>query len=90
VTPDRNFTGKDLISIFPNPASDFVSLYGNLDDIKYARWITVDGKIISDFKISGDRIRVPVVSDYPSSLYLILADQDGRPLQITKILVTAR
>jgi hypothetical protein len=87
-TSKRNFDGKDLIIIYPNPASDFVSLEGNLTAIKYYRWITLDGKILSDSEISGNQIRVPVISNGPAPLYLILADPDRRPLRIAKILIT--
>lgn len=89
-TLERNFTGKDLIIVYPNPARDYVSLDGNLTGVKYYRWITLDGKILSDSKISGNQIKVPVVSNGPAPMYLILADSDRRPIQIAKILVTGR
>lgn len=89
-TSERNFTGKDLIIIYPNPASDYVSLEGNLTGIKYYRWITLDGKILSASRISGNQIRVPVVNNDAAPIYLILADPERRPLQIAQILIAGQ
>lgn len=89
LTPTRDPSSVESLSIYPNPASEDVFLKGELSNVHSFQWITAEGKILITQKLSEDLIRVPAVEGN-RYIYLLLSDRQGKPLRIEKILVNGQ
>ncbi len=89
LTPSRDLIHVESLLIYPNPASEDVFVKGELSNVYSFQWISAEGKILSTGELSGKRIQIPDVNG-TQYVYLLLSDRQGKPRQMTKILVTGQ
>jgi hypothetical protein len=88
VSVQYNYPDAKNISVFPNPASDYLVLQNNISTTGkiFYRLTDVVGKIISEGEVKGQRLNV---SSLPVGLYLInLYDNNFRILASEKLIIS--
>jgi hypothetical protein len=89
LTSSRDLIHVESLLIYPNPASAVVFVQDELTNVRYFRWISAEGKMLSTGELSGKRIQIPGVNG-TQYVYLLLSDEQGKPLQMVKILVNGQ
>ena len=77
--------GKGTLSVYPNPATDFIALSENADPaVAFLAVYNLVGKKVKDFEyVRGDHY---TVSDLPKGVYLVqVQDRQRRTLSTKKI-----
>ncbi len=77
--------GKGVLSVYPNPATDFIALSENADpSVAYLAVYNLVGKKVKDFEyVRGDHYSV---SDLPKGMYLVqIQDRQRRTLSTQKM-----
>ncbi|WP_160136017.1 T9SS type A sorting domain-containing protein [Chryseobacterium sp. c4a] len=59
---------KETISMYPNPAQDFIGFKGNTEGYSKANIYSLDGKLIKTAEVNSGNIQI---SDLPPASYFI-------------------
>ncbi len=65
------------VRIFPNPAHDRFIISTSGASLQHVRLLSLDGRVVHQKALSGDRAEVPVPGLAPGSYLVLVADSDG-------------
>jgi hypothetical protein len=75
------------LSIFPNPATNYVQLQGDIQSIYFFRWLSLDGKVLFQGRLADNKIPVPGQGQRGNQLILDLINTEGQHVHSSQILV---
>lgn len=74
---------KEKLSIYPNPAQDFIQLKGNVSKDSKVKIYSLDGKLIKTADLKSEKIEI---SELPPSSYFIEVSDSKTPKETTKLI----
>lgn len=85
-TAGLNALENDAISVFPNPASDHVTIVALTDEIRHLQLIDVTGSLVRSATVSGAKAMI-TLEGLPEGMYFIHAlGNEGQQLSSCKII----
>jgi hypothetical protein len=69
-------TNSDFVSIFPNPAADYLTVDLNKGGGATLELLTLHGQSIASYALTDSRSRISL-TDLPSGIYAIRIEQEG-------------
>lgn len=74
------------LTVYPNPATDFVTIQTNLTGTRHIEIYTETGVMVEQITIKTPVIRIPTVN-YKRGLYVIRLFENGQEIKSTKIII---
>ncbi len=78
-----NSTGSKIISVYPNPASKYIRLSGNIDNLNKIQLLTIGGNHVKEIEIKNEIN----ISDLRSGIYILLLETNSGEFQFEKLIV---
>lgn len=77
---DEQGTDNDKIKIFPNPASDAVNIFAQMEDANYVQLMDVSGKLLGKYEIKNYKAKINTVSFAEGIYFYQLVDKKEKIL----------
>jgi hypothetical protein len=77
------FTSQNLLTISPNPASDFITVYSSRNTLNLHLY-DVAGKRVLLHKLTDGSAQINI-SKFAKGIYTLVAEKDGLTLESSKI-----
>lgn len=74
---------KDMLSVYPNPASDYITLDIALEGEKMLTFINTIGQVVLRREVRAERLQLPL-DIFPAGLYLVVLSQVGKQMEVDR------